>query len=228
MGRKLVDAAMMEEVIADRDMESVLRPRVVRPVEPSPQVSRPALNSPVGQIATMAYYPEQSKRSFAKWALGAASAAACVAVGTGLFLLSPSRIDRTIQNSFDAWSSVRNIVGSVRNFVALKSGLMPLNPSMNVQAAELPSPESGQFSSSANDDGGIMSIMVQPGDTLRQIILRTDVKPDRDTIKQIRRLNPAIADLDYLKPGQAIRFPRISVPIEPAIVNEATSTAGQN
>ena len=69
---------------------------------------------------------------------------------------------------------------------------------------------------------------MQPGDTLRQIVLRTMGEYNGDTIEQIRKLNPDIADFDHLETGQAIRIPRASVPVEARSCQQVrTGTAGQ-
>src|SRR5580692_6573112 len=63
MGRKQVDVAMMEEVIADRDVESLQRPIVARRAVPSPVASHPALSSPMTHLPKLSSYPEKPKRS---------------------------------------------------------------------------------------------------------------------------------------------------------------------
>ena len=67
---------------------------------------------------------------------------------------------------------------------------------------------------------------MQPGDTLRQIILRTMGEYNGDTIEQIRKLNPDIADLDHLEAGQTIRFPRFPCPSILALANDGEAGAG--
>ena len=227
MGRKQVDVAMMEEVIADRDVESFQRPKIARRVAPLPVASRSVLSAPMSPRSFLTSYPAKPRRSFGQWALGVAGVAACVAVGIGVFSLTPGRIDRTIEESSEAWASIRNAAVSVQSFMAAKTDSAPLSSTLNVQAAELPISEARQ-TSSVSDDGGIKTVIVQPGDTLRQIVLRTIGVYDRDTIEQIRKLNPDIADFDHLEAGQAIRIPRTSVPVDPPAAGERTGTAGQN
>jgi type II secretory pathway predicted ATPase ExeA len=237
MDRKQVDVGMMEEVIADRDVESLQRPSVARRVEPSPVAphpvlsspvaSRPALSSPMAHRPTLSSYPENPKRSFGRWAMGAAGVAACVAIGIGILSFSPSRIDRSIQASSEAWAAIRKAAGSIRGFMTVKSDSAPLSPNLNVQAAGLPNSEAKQ-SSLLSDEAGTKTVIVQPGDTLRQIILRTIGEYNGDTIDQVRKLNLDIADVDHLEVGQAIRLPRVSVVVDSAGAREAASIAGKD
>jgi hypothetical protein len=98
---------------------------------------------------------------------------------------------------------------------------------MNVQAAELPHAGSRPLSP-ANEDAETDSVIVQPGERLRQIILRTIGVYDGGSIEVIRKLNPDIADLNHLQPGQVIRFPRNYVPATPAPAGEAGSAVDKN
>jgi hypothetical protein len=219
MGRKQVDAKMMEEVIADRDVESLQQPRVARRVLHSPSTTSPR--------PTLSSYPEKPKRSIGRWAMGAAGAAACVAIGIGIFSLSPARIDQFIHGSSEAWASIQSAAASVREFMAVKSDSAPLSSTLNVQAAGLPNSKA-EPPSLLSDEDGIKIVIVQPGDTLRQIILRAAGEYNGDTIGQIRTLNPDIADFDHLQAGQAIRLPRVSVSVDSAASSGGASTAGKN
>jgi general secretion pathway protein A len=128
MERKQVDIVMMEEVIADRDVESLQQPKVARHVAFSPAVSRPALLLSTS-CPTLSPYAEKPKRSFGRWAMGASGVAAGVAMGIVILSFSPSRIDRVIQGSSEAWASIRNAVSSIRGSVAVKSDSVPLSHS---------------------------------------------------------------------------------------------------
>jgi len=217
MGRKRVDAAMMEEVIADRDVESLQQPTVAPRDMPETVTSRPILS----------IYNPEPKRSFGRWALGTAGVAACVAVGIGIFSFSPSRIDRSVQESSEAWASIRNSAAFVRGLMAVKSDSVPHSSTLNVQAAEPPNSRDVQVSASS-DDFEIHTVIVQPGDTFRQIILRTMGRYDGGAIEQIRKLNPAITDFNRIQAGKAIRLPLVPVPVDSAAASEGAGTAGKN
>ncbi len=217
MGRKQVDAVTMEEVIADRDVESLRQPSIARRVAPEAAPPRPILSN----------YRAEPKRKFGPWALCAAGLAACLATGIGIFSISPSPIHRSLQESSEVWTTVRNSTAMIRGFVAGKSDSAPHSSSLNVQAAELPNSEAGQ-ASAPSDDAKIRTVVVQPGDTLRQIILRSMGEYNDGTIGRIRRLNPAISDFNHIETGQAIRLPRAPASVDSAIAAEEAGTAGKN
>jgi hypothetical protein len=227
MDRKQVDVGMMEEVIADRDVESLQQPIVAQCAVPSPVASDPALSSPMTHRPKLSSYPEVPKRGFGRWAVGAAGVAACVAIGIGILSFSPSRIDRSIQASSEAWAAVRKAAVSIPGFIPVKSDSVPLSSTLNVQAAGLANSEADQ-SPLLSDVAGTKTVIVQPGDTLRQIILRTVGEYNGNTIEQVRKMNPDIVDVDHLEVGQAIRLPRASVSVDSAAASEAASTAGKN
>jgi hypothetical protein len=227
LDRKQVDVGMMEEVIADRDVESLQRPRVARRVVPSPMASHPALSSPMTHCPTLSSYPEKPKKSFGRWAMGAAGVTACVAIGIGILSFSPSRSDQSIQASSEAWAAIRKVAVSIRGFMTVKSDSAPLSPDLNIQAAGLVNSEDEQ-STLLSDEAGTKTVIVQPGDTLRQIILRTIGEYNRNAIEQVRKLNPNIVDVDHLEVGQAIRLPWVSVPVDSGAASEAARTAGKN
>jgi type II secretory pathway predicted ATPase ExeA len=229
MGRKQVDFGMMEEVIADRDVESLQRPKVAQPVATAhaPVASRLGVSSPATSRPTLSSYPERPTRSLGRWAIGAAGAAACVAIGIGVLFLSPSRIDRFIQGSSEGSASVRNAVSLIRRVMVVKSDSVPLSSTLNVQAAGLPNSEVEQ-SSLLRDEADTNSVIVQPGDTLRQIILRAVGEYNGHTIGEIRKLNPDLADVDSLEVGQRIRLPLVSASADSAAAAEAASAVGRN
>jgi type II secretory pathway predicted ATPase ExeA len=224
MDCKQIDAAMMEEVIADRDVESFQRPRVARRV-----VSAPApVPVPVTSRPVLSTYPAaKPERGFGRWAIGIAGVAAGLVIGIGILFFSPGRIDRSIQDSSEAWTSIRTAAASVRGSSAAKSETVPMSSNLDVQAAELPNTASGQASPSG-DAEVINTVIVQPGETLRQVILRTMGDYNGDTIERIRKLNPDIVDLDHLRAGQVIRFPWVSEPVHPAAPSGGASRGGRN
>jgi type II secretory pathway predicted ATPase ExeA len=219
MGRKQVDIGIMQEAIADRDVESMQRAKITRRVAPPPTVMLRPVLSP--------YPVARPKRSSSRWMLGAASLAACVAIGIGVLSLSPSHINPFIQMSSDTWASVRNAPAANGSSAEVKSDSAQVSSSLNVQAAAAAEPEAGQASPSS-DNAEINTVIVQPGETLRQIILRTMGEYNGDTIEQIRMLNPDITDINHLKAGQAIRFPMVSAAYDSALGKDVTGTEGKN
>jgi type II secretory pathway predicted ATPase ExeA len=285
MGRKEVDGSMVAEVIADRDVESLLRANIVRrvahtqlqtsPAIPAPITPQPVLSSPVAIAAeppspvkpdtasslpaaavsarslpaapvpvlaspaaqsstlswsasrsTLSSYPEKPRRNFGPWAIGAACVAAFIAVTIGIFAVSHTRSGQPIPESAAAREFIRNAAASVRSFITVKSHSVALPSSLNVQAAELSTDKSAEPSSPSREAEPHM-VVVQQGETLRQIIFRTVGEYNGDTIDQIEKLNPDVADFDHLEAGQTIRLPQVSPPLDSAVV-EGTGAAGKN
>ena len=214
MKRKQVDAVMVGEVIADLDVESIHRPRVAPRVMPLPVTTSPVLSS----------YSAKPKQRSGRWALGATAVAASIAIGFAVLSYSPARIGRFLEASTDAWASIRDAAASIGISTKVNS---PIPSALDVQAAELPNAGPGQ-SPPLSTDNETSAVIVQPGETLRHIVLRNMGTYDGDTINLIRKLNPAIADLDHLEAGQAIRIPQVSVPADSPSASEAVNSAGKN
>jgi type II secretory pathway predicted ATPase ExeA len=246
-GRNQVDAAIVEEVIADRDIESLQKPRVAPLVAPplvavtpsitphaplhpplsSPAPSRPTLSIPGKAHPELSSLPEHRERSFALWAMATVCIAALVATGIGTLAVSPRNVDQANQKPSVAWVPIRNVAASIRNLFPVKSNSTPDSSTLNVQAAELSTPKPVQPSLS-DHDAEINVVVVLSGETLRQILLRTVGEYNQDTIEQVRKLNVDIADFDHLEAGQRIRLPRISMTGDSETRNEGTNAAGKD
>jgi type II secretory pathway predicted ATPase ExeA len=187
MSRKQVDVGLMEEVLADHDAESISLPKVVRHASRPPLPARPAVTSPGLKRPTLTSYPVKQEKKFGGWEMRAVGTVALVAIMIGILSLTPA---------------IRSGALRIAGLAIAKSD------SANVQAAELPSAESSK-SLSPSGDSEINSVIVQPGETLREIILRTTGYYNADVVERVRKLNPAISDLDHLEAGQEIRFPLI-------------------
>jgi len=158
-------------------------------------------------------------------AMGAAGIAAVLAVGIGLFILTPGSLGRVIPESSFAWGSIQHASAAVRSFIALKSRSVP--SSLNVQAAELPGDES-ESSFSVSRELQIHTVVVQPGETLHQIILETGGENSAGAIEQIEKLNPSIADFGHLQAGQTIQLPQASSAVDSGASGEMPSASGKN
>jgi general secretion pathway protein A len=217
MGRKQVDAGMMKEIVADRDVESLQQPSIARRIMPAPATARP----------TLSIYYAKPKRGLGRWAVGAVSALACLAMGIGIFSFSNSRIGRSVQESSEAWASIRHSAAFIRGLLAVKSDSVPHPSTLNVQAAGLPNSGPAQFSAPSHD-AEIDTVIVQPGETLRHIILRNMGKYNGGTLKRIHELNPAITSFDNIETGQVIRLPRAPLPVNSSVASEGANTPGKN
>jgi len=215
MDRKQVDAGMMKEIVADRDVESLQRPSTAQGIVPVRATSHPILS----------IYPADRSMSFGRWVLGAVTALACVAMGVGIFSFFSNRIDRSIQESSESRTSILNPGTFVRELLAVKSDSMPHPSPLNVQAAGLANSDPSQFSAASNDVE-INTVVVQPGETLRHIILRYMGKYNVGALERIHELNPAITNFDDIETGQVIRLPRAALPVDSAVSSEGAGTAG--
>jgi len=219
MDRKQVDAGMIEEVVGDTRIDSLQPPRMARPVP-----TRPAAFA--AERSPLSSYPAMPKRGFANWVLGI-TGAACIAVGIGILALTLGGSGGFTQSTAGIWKAwgASRVLDSATPEGKAEAG--PEASSMNVQAAELPHAGSRPLAS-ANEDAEIDSVIVQPGERLRQVILRTIGVYEAGSIEAIRKLNPDIADLNHLQPGQVVRFPRNYVPVAPAPAGVAESTVDKN
>ncbi len=219
MGRKKVDAGIVEEAIADRNVESFRPPSVARLAAPVAEAPRPILS----------IYPAEPRRKLGRWAMGGACAAACLAVAIGMFSLPTVRAGRASQASSGGRTSIRKFAALLRGFIAVKSNSAPHASSLNVQTAEFPNSGAGpEPVPASSDDMETTTVTVQSGDTFRQIVLRTMGGYTRGAIEQIHKLNPGIADLNRIEAGEAIRLPRIPAHFDSAVASEEAGTAGKN
>jgi general secretion pathway protein A len=213
MNRRQVDAGIMEEVIADRDVEANYR-------APKP-AARPVLTAPaptpapvVAESASLTSYLGKAKRILGRWSTGVACLAACAALGAGILSVPAARIDRIVQASSDAWTSVHGTPA-------------PTDTPAQPGDAE-PTPAVPATGASATDNAGVLTVIVQPGETLSTIALRELGSNDEQTLDQVRKLNPDVADLEHLAAGEAIRLPLASAPNDSAAVEQGTEVAGKN
>ena len=170
--RHQIDAEMMEEVIADRDVESMQRPKAAARAASSPAAPRAALSSPMISRPAMFSYQPKPKKSMGGWARGAATVALSVAIGIGILSFSPGKIDWSLEQSSQAWTTIRNGIASIQGSITGKSDAVPASSPLNVQAAGLPNSDAG-LATSTDNNSEIDTVIVQPGEKLRQVILRT-------------------------------------------------------
>jgi type II secretory pathway predicted ATPase ExeA len=218
LGRKQIDAAIVREVIADRDMESLQRLIVAPQAEPEPAAP--------GPILTM-FKPQQPKKSFRTWAQGAAGVAASVALGIGLFSYSSSRVGGSMESPSGSRESTQNAGSFLQRILAPKSDSSPYSSTINIQTAELPNAAPSPFSAS-RDPVEISSVTVQSGDTFREIIIRAMGTYNDELVDQIRKLNPAITNFDHLEVGEVIRLPRSGEAVVSSVASESAAAAGKN
>jgi type II secretory pathway predicted ATPase ExeA/phage tail protein X len=201
-GRKRIDSEIMREVVADRDVESLNKPLM------TPR----ATSAPMRVGQTLSYPRPRSKRRLPRWALGAACMAASMAVGIVILPSSSSRIGRLLDAMTEVSASVRSAATSTESSTETTSPSGPISPLVE-KVVEVPRVDPVQPSRSSGDVE-VNTVVVQSGDNLRQIALRTVGRYSDRIIEQIRKLNPGMTDPNHLEVGQQVRLPRPSVTID--------------
>lgn len=217
MDRRQVDAGMIDEVVGDTRIDSLQQPRMTQPVPSG--VSTLAAKRPL-----LSSNPVTARRSFADWVLRIVGSA-CIAIGIGILALTLGRSDGLAQSPAGIWKAWRASRVSALAAPEAKTDPSPQVSSMNVLASELP--HAGLRPMSPSSDVEIDSVIVQPGESLRQIILRTVGVYDEGSIETIRKLNPEITDLNHLQPGQVVRIQRNYVPAAPDLAGKTGRAAGK-
>jgi general secretion pathway protein A len=212
MGRKRIDVEIMREVVADQNLESLHKP------VPAHRATRAAVTA--GSVLPDS---TKSKRRLRRWALGATSVAASIAVGIWLSFL-PEMINRFWPVKTGA--PVYNSSASTESSSEAASVSRPI-PRLSANAGETPAVAPLQSSLRSNDSETI-KVVVQSGETLRQIAFRTLGHDSGKLVEQIRQLNPTLTDPDHIVVGQEIRLPRLSKPVDFPETGGASAMAGKN
>ena len=197
MGRKRIDAEIMEEVVADLDVESLTGP-VIKHLASHPKVNANSILS----------YRMKPKRRLGRLALGAVGIAAAIALG----VVMPSfrnRINRFWPIKAETRAAVRASSPSAGGFADAPSASIPIS-SRNEKVDE--ALNSSAPSIPPSKDPKTVKIVVQSGETLRQITLRTLGRYDNRLIEQIQNLNPRITNPNHIETDQEIRIPQVSKP----------------
>jgi general secretion pathway protein A len=198
MGHKRIDSEIMREVVADRDVESLNKPLM------TPR----ATSAPVTVGPTLSYPRPRSKRWLPRWALGVACAAASMAVGIVILPSSSSRVGRFLHAMTEVSASVRTAATSTESATGTTSPSGPISAPVEIPPVDPVQPSRSSRDSETN------TVVVQRGDNLRQIALRTVGRYSGRIIEQIRKLNPGMTDPNRLEVGQQLRLPRPSVPVD--------------
>jgi general secretion pathway protein A len=212
MGRKRIDVEIMREVVADLDLEGLHKPVLAHRATRAAVTAGSALS-----------YSTKSKHRLRRWALGATSVAASIVVAIWLSFL-PEMIDRfwPVKTGTPVYNSSASTEGSSE----AASVSRPI-PRLSANAGETPAFTPFQSSLPSNDSETI-KVVVQSGETLRQIAFRTLGHDSGKLVEQIRRLNPTLTDPDHIVVGQEIRLPRLSKPVDFPEAGGASAMAGKN
>jgi general secretion pathway protein A len=215
-GRKRIDTEIVREVVADMDVESLSKPIALPRATPAPAMTGTVLS----------YRRPAPRRWIRRLAVGTACAAVFIAAGAVILPSSSSKVGRFLHKITELSASIRSDVSSTKTFAGstTESGLMV---SPDEKAAGYPDPVLIQPASSSSEIATTI-VIVRPGETLRQIALRTVGQFNDAIVGQIRELNPAIADSNHIEAGQEIRLPGVSARRDVSPSGNATNPAGTN
>ena len=153
--------------------------------------------------------------------------AASMAVGIMLLPSSSSRIGRLLHTISEVSASVRSAAASNESSTGTTSAPGPI-PTLDDKTVEIPDVVPVQSSPSDSDDETTTTVVVQSGDNLRQIAIRTVGQYSGKIVEQIRRLNPTLSDPNHIEVGQEIRLPQVSVPVDSQTAGGATDSTGND
>lgn len=216
MGHKRIDSEIIGEVVADQNADYLNKPLK------TPR----AASVPATAGSTLFYRRPTPKRWLPRWAVGTACVAASMAVGIMLWSSSSIRIGRFLHTMNEVSASVRSAAASTERSTGTTPASSPIR-TLGVKSVEIPDVVPIQPSPSSSDVE-TTTVVVQSGDDLRQIALRTMGQYSGKVIEQIRKLNPAINDPNHLEVGQKIRLPLVSVPLDSGPVSRAANTVGRD
>ncbi len=198
LGRRQVDVAMMQEVIEDRFVESV-RESVRESVTPRPIVAEPVVAERIPPKV------EPFRAAFSE--------------------RSPEPKRGFTHSALGA--------ASLGACVAIGIGLLSLSVGKVDRANRMPADRAAAAQISAplapeKDRVETQTVIVKPGDTLAEIVIRTMGDYNEATLAQVRKLNPQIDNVGHIEIGETIRIPQYSLPPASPVANDGTGEAAKD
>src|SRR3989442_1204160 len=175
-----------------------------------------ALRSQEGRGAGLAVWarllPDAVSGTFQRWPLWISALGVLLAWGAGFWFFSGGVARKTsLPTSPDSRSTVK---AGVSEPPLVETGELSSKEPPTVAAkagvSEPPPAETGQLSSDEQ-----LMVVVEPGQTLRQICLRYLGRFDSKSLNSVHALNPWLVDPDDIKVGQLVRLPRLSALSKP-------------
>lgn len=199
MGRKRIEVEIIREASADLDPEPSRPP--VQLLTTNPKVEpEPVLS-----------YRRASERRLGRLALGALGAAVCIAIGLAMIPSSAGRLAQFWPRGAAAAASVRNAAlsllrasnaRSMPDDLSSKSATIHEDSSLITSPSPLPAPLPTPPPAQLTPDPGTIKVVVQPGETLRQITLRTLGQYNKKVVEQIQSLNIGMTDPNHIEANQ--------------------------
>lgn len=203
-GREQIDSTIMREVIADLDVVQLDQPLVFAP----------NASVPTPEIAVS----PNRRNSYKKWPVRLTVGTACVAVCLGASIVFPSfssKMGTVLHPMNEAAGAVQVSPLPTDNSLGIgsDSGGIPSNNEVGNQG---PTVDSAQFKV-ANSELETTTVVVNAGDTLRQISVRTAGQYNATIVDQIRKLNPLMRDPNHIEAGEQIKIPRVPISFKSSV-----------
>lgn len=195
MGRKRIDVELIREASADLEPEANRAPI---------QIVASAAKLAPEQVLS---YQMESAKSIGRFALAAICVAACIAIGVAAIPSSRAWMARFWPHDAQAAGSRLNPGISLLSAVDAPFSSYDVSSTSYAIHADRSAMKSAMV---ASDDPKTINVVVQPGETLRQITLRTMGQYNEKAIEQIQHLNPGLTDPNHIEANQRIRVPRPS------------------
>lgn len=194
MRRKRIDSEIMEEVVEDLNIDRLAR-----------RSAMPETTSELTIAGAMPVIrPEKRCRWLSRWR--AMRAAAClVTISATMMFLHSSGHSHAMSEVAASIPSPTAPTKSSTQSAATSERTDQVGVDIVETRASQPMPSLGP-----NHSDGTTTVVVQSGDDLRQIAIRTIGHYQGKVIDQIRSLNPDLTDPDHIQIGQTIKLPRTS------------------
>lgn len=183
--QKRIGGAIVAEVLADRDLESLL----------------PEKNKPNREAMSARFPPKPVAAPAARWRFSQALAlrAAALIMAVGLLWFSALKAGNS------AWTQPAPPVAAASPTEARTAAVQP-SPATLPKSVE---PKTDPVRATTHPD---RTIVVEPAQTLAQISRRYVGRYDSRLIAEIQALNPEMTDPNHLEVGQRIRLPQMPGP----------------
>jgi len=182
--RKAIDRDIVQDVIADLDLEPLREKSAVAPTsEKKPERPAPGISL------------APKKPSFAGGWIPKVVLTSVVALAVGLFFLN---VDRGASHTAASAPPVANVMAAPSPAPAPTPVVVS---QVSLMPADAPSP---------NPEPGSLDVQVKPGQTLYQISVKKLGRYNGKVLEQLQDLNPWLNDPDHIQPGQKIRVPAMA------------------
>ncbi len=223
VGRSQIDAPIMKQVIARLDL-SCSPPKLALPYSAAPIAAPTAVptQAPAPTVATseagLLSYPSTGKKARGRKAIGVGVAAALLIL-VALFVLSREGVI----GSGTASQPPAAVVPATSTPSAEHSGAAAAPTTAGKSALAI----GASVETSAQDSPPTaVTVVVQPGQSLKEICLQNVGRYDAELLSEISELNPQLKDPDHIEVGQSIWLPlgsKASRTLVPASQPNATS-----